>query len=484
MKLEITIQDEEKITAKLDTEDYTGTVEMDSLRLRTIRLFRTWIETGRLLEREGLEVLGSHLYQAIFNGDISRCFENAVKKSSSSNRLRVRLFFQPNAIKLANLPWEYLFRPETETSKGYFLSTRTQLTLFRFMPREGQPEIKPFKTRLKVLVVFAEPDGAQPAEASELEYPSIPTIKSEMKKMFDDLNVQVDFLEYPTDTSLPEILDSFNPHVMHFIGHGIIDKKSNLSKIAIMDENKNLILIRDNLFASYVENSGNRNLRLVFLHLTECAHHLDINPEENYSSFAGMAPALIKANIPAVVAMQFPIQYPVAKKFYESLYKELAAGNDIDSAVQTGREKIALDPKYSETHIFGTPVLSVYREDRIIEPVPIEVVETAQGGDLQRISQMASSQPSAGVAVATPISPPTGKAIDPGILRKVADAKRDELGLDKEQQDKLGVIISNLYREKIKGQGNYQGVLEAALAEYADPDVQKVIFAMMQELEA
>jgi len=483
MKLEITIQDEETIAADLDGKQFFGKVQMDPLRLRTIRLFRTWIETGKLIEREGLEVLGSHLYQAIFNESIAGKFEDAVKESSTSNRLRVRLLFQPNAIKLVTLPWEYLFKPETETSKGYFLSTRTQLTLFRYMPSESLRQITPSKGPLKVLVVFAEPDGDQPGEKGDSERPGIPAITDEMKKLFDNLHVEVDFLLQPTATSLPDKLETFNPHVMHFIGHGIVAKNSNKSKIAIMDDNGQLILVSDDLFSRFVENTGNRQLRLVFLHLTECVHHLDVNLQENYPSFAGMAPALIKANIPAVVAMQFPIQYPVAKKFFESFYKELAAGNDIDSAVQTGREKISLDPKYSETHIFGTPVLSVYKEDRIIEPVPVEVVETTQGSNLQRVSRLAASQVSGGEAETSP-ERSAAKTVDLLALRKIADAKRGELGLDKDQQGIIGEIFKKLYSEKLKGQGNYKKVLDEAIENCGDTFVQDVIFSMLQALEA
>ena len=481
MKLEITIQNEKTIAGNLDGSEFFGEVQMDPLRKRTILFFRTWIESGRSIPKEGLEVMGSHLYQAIFNGDIARKFTEAVGKSSSNNRLRVRLVFQPDAVTLVNLPWEYLYKPKTGTSdNGYFLSTRTQLTLFRYMPSDVPKQVTPFKAPLKVLVVFADLDDGQQAGEGATERPNLATIEAEMRKLFDDLEVEADFLKKPTAESLPEKLTDFKPHVMHFIGHGIIDNDK--SKIAIMDDNGSLILISDDLFSRYVENTGDRDLRLVFLHQTECIQH--VGYQQNYASFAGMAPTLLKANIPAVVAMQFPIQYPVAKRFYESFYKELAAGSDIDSAVQTGREKISLDPKYSETHIFGTPVLSVYREDRIIEPVPIEVVETTQGGNLQRLSQVASAPAASSTETDTSMEKKVVKAIDPFALRKIADAKRDEIGLDKDQQGSIGEIFRQLYAEKRQGQGNYKDVLEKALETYADPDVQEVIFAMLQALEA
>jgi hypothetical protein len=70
-------------------------------------------------------------------------------------------------------------------------------------------------------------------------------------------------------------------------------------------------------------------------------------------------------------------------------------------------------------------------------------------------------------------------------LLKIANAKQEELGLDKKQQGFIGEIIKELYKEKRGGQGNYKNILEAAIRnDEVDFDVQKVIFAMMQALEA
>lgn len=475
MKLEISVQDETNIRFSFGSRVIFGTVQADPLRMRTVRLFRSWLESDQFKDREGLEVLGSHLYEIIFNKDIVGRFEDALKDARGSKEsLRVKLIFQEAALTLANLPWEFLYKPDSETGNGYFLSTKTELTLFRFMPRDTSAPSKP--AELKVLVVLAEPGG------SGANAPTAPQkITQEMMKLFKDLGVTADYLENPTAVSLPATIDKFQPHVLHFIGHGLMDKKSNKSQIAILDDNAHLQLVPDTLFAQYVHNSGDRDLRLVFLHLTECKHPAEINLDENYASFAGMATALIKnADIPAVLAMQFPLKPDVATKFCSVFYSELANSKDIDAAVQTIRSTIHLTPAYWDTHVFGTPVLSVFQDDMMKfelfkdpskkTPTPID----------QQGQNRAAGGPEAGGASVTPAP---ARATDPGDLRKLAVAEMDKLELSEAQRGVIGRLTTQLYQEK-KAAGNYKDVLDNAMGENADWQVQQVIDVMRKGLGA
>ncbi len=111
------------------------------------------------------------------------------------------------------------------------------------------------------------------------------------------------------------------------------------------------------------------------------------------------------------------------------------------------------------------------------------MVETPQGSNLQRVSQIAASQVTGGEVETSP-EKSAAKTVDLLTLRKIADAKRGELGLDKEQQGIVGEIFKKLYIEKLKGQGNYKKVLDEAIENCGDLVVQDVIFAMLQALEA
>ena len=399
----------------------------------------------------------------------------------------MRFTFQEDAVKLSNLPWEFLYRPDEETITGYFLAAETKLTLFRVMPRDD-PYTRPYKEALRVLVAFGEPQELATVSGSNSNKE---VIRTDMTDFFTRLGVKFEFLDEATLDSLKKKIETFKPHVLHFIGHGLMGSRDGNgvvkdNRIGLLNEQKNLYFCRDSLFVNNLGDKENRSLRLVVLQLNDCKHAEQSQMADYSASFAGMAPALIKAEIPAVVLMQFPMYFKLARKFNESLYTQLAEGNDIDLAVQEGRKKIYDDPDYFETPIFGTPVLYVVREDGIVERGQTKTSQTESREQISTDSGQKKS-PRSGFdgnvlekAATTSEKPP----VDAGYLRKRGTLKADELGLNAEQRAGLGKIYSGLFMEKTSGNGDYKKILEIAMGEISDLQIQDVIFEMLKELEA
>jgi hypothetical protein len=63
-------------------------------------------------------------------------------------------------------------------------------------------------------------------------------------------------------------------------------------------------------------------------------------PASDEILFNGLAPALIRAGIPAVVANQAPIKVTNATAFMEGFYSALARLEDVPDAVNKGRGRI------------------------------------------------------------------------------------------------------------------------------------------------
>ena len=78
-------------------------------------------------------------------------------------------------------------------------------------------------------------------------------------------------------------------------------------------------------------NLKGRGIRLAILGACEGGRRDEINP------WTGVAPALTKASIPAVVGMQYTIRDANAIAFSRQFYRALAAGQPIDAAVTEGR---------------------------------------------------------------------------------------------------------------------------------------------------
>lgn len=107
-------------------------------------------------------------------------------------------------------------------------------------------------------------------------------------------------------------------------------------------------------------------LRLVFLNACNTG---TTNVRSGAHPFAGIATALIRERVPAVVAMQFPISDQAAIAFAQTFYERIAQGFPVDAAVAEGR-KVLYSSKHSE---WATPVLYMRsRDGMLFEPVPPE----------------------------------------------------------------------------------------------------------------
>ena len=84
------------------------------------------------------------------------------------------------------------------------------------------------------------------------------------------------------------------------------------------------------------------------------------------SPFTGVASSLVQGGLTAVVAMQYAISDRAAIAFSQTLYRRLAAGDPIDTAVTEGRRTfVRMDPDSLE---WATPALFMRAGDgRLID---------------------------------------------------------------------------------------------------------------------
>lgn len=340
-----------------DGTERMGQAELYGLRRATVEIFQQWLEDKKISRRRELEILGQHLFEAIFNGGVRQIFEELLSESVKvkGQRLRVQLSFEdPN---MAVLPWEYLYSAESDPP--FFLSTRVDLVLARYLPL-GQPRdntLVPLEKTLRLLIAVSQPDD--PHLGPVIAGPVI----EEIYKLAEKHPIQIELLEKTTVHHLLEKLEETRPHVLHFIGHGQFDRREKQGKIALLDyDETKAAWIPDSQFSEYFTNMEVIP-RLVFLHLCEGG---EVDLEGN---FAGLAPKLIQEGVQAVVAMQHRITNKAAISFSRAFYRELSKGSPVDQAVQRGRYWITLDdPKAYDNRVFGTPVLYMRSYDGFILP--------------------------------------------------------------------------------------------------------------------
>ena len=393
----LVIRDESRIQY---SDDYNlkalGTVSKDPLIRKTIDRFvhfidkygNPFIEGG--CKGEDLEVLGQHLYNLLFTDkpekhpdtgwetSVRGCFQTAYKnfendrKNDPRLRLRVILIFLQGADELAGLPWEFI-RVPLDTQAFFLAGKKTELILTRCVREAALNDpLDPGQRPLRILIARSAPAGTDDVEANE----AIQYIKGLEKPGV----VQVDLLENPTYNDLKVKLEEMKPHIFHFIGHGRSNKYE-LPEVALSRERKDIDKDTDDLSAkdkrdgkkvneiAWVESSTFAELfkesppRLVFLHACK-------GDAVGYK-FHSTARDLIKAKIPAVVAMQFEIANADANAFAQKFYEQINAGRSVDDAVSEGRWELGTSSVTRgawNDRGFGTPVVYLQGQGPLIAP--------------------------------------------------------------------------------------------------------------------
>ncbi len=357
-ELLITVQGQKVIRAETpDQRTVFGEVTLPLLHRQLVEIFETWLGLDCIRREKETKAFGSLLFGILFGGEVYSLFDELRQKAGKGNRLRVELSFQGEAFDLAGFPWEFAYVPDTETRAGYFLSTDASLVLSRYIPlnQARQDSLQPSTGPLRILAVVSSPPGLDPV----ISDPVVKTIKDLAK----EYPVEVKVLAAPTVDALTGQLDTFRPHVLHYLGHSRFNESQMQGEIALLADNKKEPRwVPDRLFAEFFRQLEAKP-RLVILHSCEGGAN------EIQARFAGLAPQLVRIDIQAVVAMQYPITNRAAIMFSNAFYRRVASGAPVDDAVQAGRAELVRYPDYGYSNrVFGTPMLWMRSQTGLVLP--------------------------------------------------------------------------------------------------------------------
>jgi WD40 repeat protein len=328
----------------------------DDLTILTLRVIgsigraRRKVRAIQSEERRLLEDFGDQLFQAVFSGPVRECLgRSRLLADGQDAGLRIRLRL-PGA--LANVPWEYLHEA------GYgFLGLSPETVLVRYLEMAAPVRPFPVSPPLRILAMISAPADFPGLEAEE-EW-------GKLTAALDDLIrgglVQVDRLESGTLAALQRPLRLGEYHVLHFIGHGGFDEGAQDGALALEGPGRQARLVTGRDLGLMIRD--HRSLRLVVLNACEGARSARDDP------FGGVAQALVRQGIPAVIAMQFEISDPAALVFSQSFYQAIADGLPVDVATLEARRSMFADGNEVE---WATPVLYLRSPDgQIFTTTPI-----------------------------------------------------------------------------------------------------------------
>lgn len=287
---------------------------------------------------------GAALYKFLFPPEIDRLFARSldVAKEKGKKGLRVRLHIDPKATQLQQIPWEYCLDDRD------YLALNTETPVVRYTPTDRASKSINVPERVRILVVMASPKGMDELDVAA----ETALIENALKKLKADGRVEVQILPNATRGELRRVYRRYDPHILHFTGHGML-KADGEGAIVLQDDDGNAQPVDA---SDMLKLTRGTSTKLVVL--SACATSAF---GEESAAFMGVAPRLVWDGMPAVVAMQFAVPEHVARPFMQDFYEFLADGEPLEAAITEARIGASFDDE--DSIFWAIPVLFMRAPD-------------------------------------------------------------------------------------------------------------------------
>lgn len=298
---------------------------------------------------------GERLFR-LLTGDPQLAAAWAEARGRRPNR-RIRLRIDPGAPELHALPWELLRDPGDEAAASVFVAASSATPFSRHLPGRWPPGRPILQRPVRVLVAIANPDGlaefrlnplALAAEwealrsavaGAEVELTLFPPPAAAPAAPAGDGSLAPTAAGPCTLAGLEMALRSGRYHVLHFIGHGAY--ADGQAVLYMADAGNRVTRVSDADFAEMLgrllavtDAADEDRLRLVFLATCQSAAR---SPAD---AFRGLAPRLVAAGVPAVIAMQDAVPVDTARAFAGAFYRQLLTHGQADLAANEARSTL------------------------------------------------------------------------------------------------------------------------------------------------
>jgi hypothetical protein len=277
---------------------------------------------------EILRRIGARLFRTLLGGPVREIYllSRGRVDSYPDRGLRIRVVLpvdSPEAGLLQAVPWELLYCEETRE----FLARSARTPVVRILPLSwtSVPFPDAISSSIRILIVVAHPKGTALLDAND-ERDRICEAWEPQRK------VEVKILSACTLRDLTEALRADSYQAVHFITHGSFDSQSGAGSLLLEAPDGGQHRVSGSVLGETL--GACRELRAVFLNACRTSQ-MGFRPGQD--PLLGTAAALVRAGVPAVLAMQFPISDHGARTFSETVYRSLARGGALDEAVAEGR---------------------------------------------------------------------------------------------------------------------------------------------------
>jgi DNA-binding MarR family transcriptional regulator len=319
---------------------------------------------GHLLgATERHRIIGARLYRTLFpasedsDRDVRGALRSALNRARENDRpVSIQLRFDAHDADLCGLPWELVC-----DERGEHLIAEPRLVQLTRYIAFGHP-VAPFPVsgRLEVLAITSRPSNLQTL-ARRTEAESLRTVFRELETAH---LVRIRSLEPPSIEALRCELDERPYHVIHFDGHGAFARRCPRCGVfnpftasrcqMTLGCGGSLDDAQPEGCLAFESGAPDRRADLIgagdlaqklagrhILLFVACA--CQSGTVGGASVFSGLGPRLLTVDVPAVVAMQFPVSLDEAIIFTRAFYTALRRGDPVALAAGSGRD--ALKPR-------------------------------------------------------------------------------------------------------------------------------------------
>lgn len=303
----------------------------------------------------------------------------------SAPRRRIRLSIDAAAAELNALPWELLRDPgDPETGIGVNLAAAGATPFSRYIsvPQDYPPPVSAHS--LKILVAIANPAGL---ERFGLQPIDVNAEWDALRRATDGMAVDLRLAPQPCTLEAIEAGLLNGAHVLHIIAHGAWSKSDQKAVIFLANRNNQVRFLHADEHAEALARhlrdatpgapaaaapAHDASLRLVYLSSCQTA------TQSPTDAFAAFAPRLVRAGVPAVLAMQDLVRVDTARAFSQVFYQQLLSHGRVDLAANQARA-VLLAGQWPGAHI---PVLFMRLGDgRLLLPSPARAALAAISAD-------------------------------------------------------------------------------------------------------
>jgi len=334
-----------------------------------------------------------------------------------SPQLRVRLHLNTDAPELHTLPWELLCTPEVGAAEN-FLAAAGDTPFSRYLATGGPITGPVEQMPLKLLVAIAAPADLTTHGLSVIDADLERRTLAEALAFIPPERLALSFVDGPvTLAALQDALQQ-DVHILHIVAHGAFDHTSQTALLYLADAQNRTQALREDELRAVVASSG-ASLRLVYLSSCETA------ARSAGDAWRGLAPQLLAAGVPAVLAMQEKVGMQSARAFAATFYQALLATGYVDWASNHARAALLA----ANLPGASIPVLLSRLADNhlFLVPSPAALLPQLRTDLIQRVQQR-------WVAGMLHLSPRAGATAD-RVLHEAHDAVEPLPGVGVPQQD-------------------------------------------------